>query len=203
MNNLGRAPSKILTRDAAYKLLFPYTEDFFLPALQSGLNDFCSSIAPGVRSRLSKRSLASVLNDLVVDEAIKRFDGEKGVRINEDRGFKAFIFDERAAVRIKKVDKHYRYSNYPTAQQLDILYQKEINGFESATYVILGYSLSDDWRDVDEVSLCCWYGQSRRWEIPVAGEMTGYLFDPSGQAATTIQKPTVRPKQTKRMGANA
>ncbi|MFH1924335.1 MAG: hypothetical protein ABIP48_31170 [Planctomycetota bacterium] len=201
MKNLWHDPAKILNREAAQTLLLPYMEDYFLPAIKAGLNVFCE-IAPAIRTMLSKRTLAGYLNDAIVYDATARFSDEQGVVINEDHGFTAFVFDERAAVRIKKVNQQHRYRNYPTDQQVNLLYQKRLEGMEAATHVILGYRLDDIWRDIRETSLSCWYANSRRWEIPVGGDMTGYLFDADGNATTTVQKPVVRPRQAAKENAS-
>lgn len=68
-----------------------------------------------------------------------------------------------------------KYSNYPTKQQVKLLYQRELPGIGSATHVIFGYRLDDLWRQIDQVSFVCWRGNRRRWEIPVADNLDAYL----------------------------
>jgi len=196
--NLHRSPNSMLTRDKGKDLLLPWVEDFFLPAIQTGIN-MMALLTPMQRRPLSKRSLAGMLNDYIVDDVIRRFDGVKEVAIDNDCGFWSFGFgDGAAALRIKKVNRDGHYRNYPTPQQVDLLYQRFLTGMGNPTQVVLGYRLDSLWRNIEQVDFICWNGHRRHWAIPVNDDLQAYLPAIAAEEAATSQKRLVTPKQNQK-----
>ena len=64
MKNLRRPRRNILSRERAYRLLNPYFDDLFVPAIQTGLNRL-AALTPEQRQDLSARTKASMLNDYI------------------------------------------------------------------------------------------------------------------------------------------
>src|SRR4051794_32615909 len=103
MANLWRPIKNLLTLEEGQKVLEPYIDDFNL-AIRRGLTSY-QQIPPLIRAQFRPRTAATTLNDLVVADAIRRFEGhEPEIVINEDFEGALFIFQGRATVRFKKVN---------------------------------------------------------------------------------------------------
>jgi hypothetical protein len=187
----------MLSRERAFDLVMPF-EDDFVAAVQVGI-DSMATLSPAQRLPLSKRTLANMLNDYIVTDATQRLHDNKAVKIDTELGFTTFLIGS-AAVRIKKIDKKGRYSNYPTQQQIDLLYQRIFPDVELLTQVIFGYRLDDLWREIKQVSFVCWNGNRRHWEIPVADDLHAYLPAIAAQEAAA-RETLVRPKGGKKRRA--
>ena len=103
MNNLGRSRENILTRESGHSLLNDLYDDFGL-SIKSGLNNF-GKLPPEIRADMRNRTLAGTLNDLIVQDAIRRFDKAVGISLDEDCDGALFIVQGKAALRFKKVGK--------------------------------------------------------------------------------------------------
>jgi hypothetical protein len=187
----------MLSRDKAFDLVMPFELDF-VAAVQTGI-DAMATLTATQRRPLRKRTLANMLNDYIVDDATQRLHDTKSVKLDTELGFTTFLIGS-AAVRIKKVDKKGRYSNYPTQQQIDLLYQRIFPDVELLTQVIFGYRLDELWREIKQVSFVCWNGNRRHWEIPVADDLHAYLPTIAAQEAAARQS-LVRPKGGKKRRA--
>jgi hypothetical protein len=189
MSNLRRRRDRILRRDDAHKLLKDFYDDF-TSAATHGLNQL-ASIPPAIRGPLKPRTLANVLNDHIVENAIRLFDSSPGWKINQDFDGTFFVFGERAALRFKKVEGAQSPSNVRTDRQVDIGYQMEVVGIQSATYINIGYEVNQTWTGLKSVSLSCFRGASLVWSIPISEQIEAFLFDHEGNA-TESPKPVVR-----------
>jgi hypothetical protein len=198
-NKLRRLSNSMMGRETARDLLLPYAEDYLLPAIQVGI-DAMTALKPKQRRPLQKRTLANMLNDYVVDDAVSRLHDVKGVDIDTDLGFTTFTINREVVLRIKKINKDGKYSNYPTKQQINLLYQRMLPGIDPMTQVIFGYRLDDLWREIKQVSFVCWNGDRRHWEIPVADDLQSYLPVISMQE-TSGRRSLVKPKGNKKRSA--
>lgn len=201
MNSLGRNRKNILSRENAQKLFKDHYDDI-VACVQHGLNSF-ANLPPAIRSNLRNRTLAGVLNDLIVKDAVRRFEGDELIQINDDCDGAFFIFSGLAALRFKKVTTFLAPSNVPTRRQLQIREQQlEFEGISRPTVVNVGYQLNSIWTDVTGVTLFCRRGGSIVWKIPVAGDLQSYMFDADGNARPTTA-PIVRSTRKRKEAENA
>lgn len=179
VSNLRRPPEKILSRDAAYRLLLSYFDDL-VESVRTGITMY-NTIPGKLRAGWRPRTHASVLNDYIITEARERLDGMPGVKINDDHQGAFFVVKGKAALRFKKIADGGRPVSYPTPRQRCITWQTEIEGIPKATYVDVQYLPNDVWTEIKTVSLACYNGR-RLWEFPIAGQLETYLFDSEGEA---------------------
>lgn len=200
MRNSRRPEQKILTEENARRLLAEHFDDIAL-CVRDGLTLF-RTLPPALRSPCRNRTLACLLNDLIVDRARTAFqDRGDEVVIFEKFESTFFVFDSRAALRFKKTVQDLSPQNYPTDRQLKIRAQTpeqlelEGEGFERVTFVDVSYRLDPIWTSMTGVTLCCWRNTTRLWTIPIAGEVESSLFDDKGSLLPDVQEgPVVRVK---------
>ena len=90
------------------------------------------------------------------------------IKVNDDCGFRLFVVDDAAALRVKKVDRQSKPSNIRTEQQSKVELQLELPGVTKATIVTLGYHLNELWNKVLWVKLICRLDGRLLWTIPVS-----------------------------------
>lgn len=202
MKNLRRDPKNILTREEAQELLSPFFADCFIPAIQAGLNKF-AGLTADQRTDMTARTKASILNDYVAADLEHRIrEEELDIQVNEDCGFKLFVFGERAALRIKKVDRQSNSKNIQTEQQRRMELQLELPGVIKATYVTLGYHLDVLWDKVLWVKIICRCNGRQRWILPVSVDpLQAMLFKEGPASRANERKARVRVRRHKAEGA--
>ena len=200
MKNLRRPRKNILTREKAGELLQPYYDDF-VACVQAGLNQF-SDLPNSLRVISRPRTLANLLNDAIRSDAEKRFLNDVQVLMNLQHEGAIFIFAGKVAIRFKKVDADGMPRNVPTGRQHSISEQQlELSGITVPTVVNLGYRPNILFTEILSVSLICRRHKELLWEIPLADQLQGYLFNNEGEAQP-VGAPVVRPKLI-RKAANA
>ena len=137
-----------------------------------------------------------MLNDYVVDDLAARLAGEQGVTISDDCGFKIFVFSDRLALRVKKVDRCKKHSNVRTKQQHSIdLQQLELPGIRRPTFVTLGYHLDPLWDKAFWVHAICRQNGEIQWALPVTNDpLQAVLFTERMAGAGKQRKARVRVK---------
>lgn len=99
----------LLTEDETREVMAPYEER--LGSVLSRAFDRWQSIPPEHTFPMSARSRASLIHDLIVDEAGIEFAGEDHVTVSHKRGTVVLVFAGKVAVRFKKVSGNaLRYS---------------------------------------------------------------------------------------------
>lgn len=202
MKNLRRDPQNILTRDEALKLLGPHFADCFIPAIQAGLNKY-AGLSADQRADMTARTKANILNDYVGADLERRIKEEElDAQVNYDCGFRMFVFGERAALRVKKVDSHSNSKNIQTKQQQRLELQLELPGVVKATYVTLGYHLDALWDKVLWVKVICRSNGRQRWILPVTVDpLQAMLFKEERTSPANERKPRVRVRRHRTEGA--
>lgn len=200
MRNLRRPRNRILTREQADEILKPYYDDL-LRCVQSGLDQFLQ-LPDSLRAVSRPRTLANLLNDTIRSDAVRRFQDDVQVSMNLEHEGALFIFAEKIALRFKKVDADLMPRNVRTARQHDIAEQQlELSGVTIPTVVNLGYQPNVIFTEIRSVSLICRRHRNLLWQIPLADELQGYLFNNEGEAQP-VGTPVVRPKLTRKVAAN-
>lgn len=102
-------------------------------------------------------------------------DGRPGVTlIRKDDETLIMIFEDRAVVRLKKLNSDLKISYIPTEQAKSWAAQEPIDGFPEATNLVAGYTL-DEFGDLERLLLVCSKHNRRMWVLDLddtAGEAT-------------------------------
>lgn len=195
MSNLWRTRDSLPSAEHGQNYLETPTEQIFLPAIRSGLDQFLE-ISSSSRSPLRNRTKANLLNDYITHDAIANYHDaqypEAALSLNEDCDGCMFLVDQVFSLRIKKLDTNYKPRNYPTNRQVDIKWQQlELPGVPMPTYVTLGYRLDPSWTSIRDVKIICDFGVYNHWTIPVCGEVGVPLLD-AQMSADDIPAPRPR-----------
>ena len=176
MKKLGRPVEKLLSSSEAHKLLAPYYDEINA-AVREGLSIY-QTIPAQVRAAFKARTAAGALNDLIIKDAIRRFDGqEPKISINDDYEGTLFVFGDKAAVRFKKVATDLRPSNITTKRQRSMECQLEIEGIVPCTLLSIAYVVDETFTKVQRVHLVCWNSGIRRWAMTISkSEIEPFLF---------------------------
>ncbi len=178
MAHLQRSKEKLLSQEEAWDILNPMA-DRIVKSVQEGLNHFSEGLSGPLRQRLRPRSFSSSLNDCIVYEASQIFAEVEGVQVFEECESTWFLFSPRAVLRFKKVDESETPRNFPTRRQSKITYQQhEFSVCDSKPTVInIGYQPNKFFTEIKSVSLSCHDGSYVCWQLPLAGEISTFMFD--------------------------
>ena len=152
--------SPLLTQDAAALLLAPHLAD-----LASSMRDAVERYnhERATLGPLRARTRACTINDYASENAERVLDGRTGVRLIRTRDESLYIvFQDRAIVRIKKLNGDLTINCIPTRQARSWAAQQPLEGFPDATNLIAGYML-DEFGDIDRVLLVCSKYGRRMW----------------------------------------
>jgi hypothetical protein len=198
MNNLGRPVKNLLTLEEGQKVMEPYVDDCIL-AVRRGLTAY-QQIPAALRAQFRPRTAANSLNDFIVADAYRRFEGhEPEIVINDDYDGVLFIFQNLASVRFKKVNQQLRASNIETERQLQILYQHELPGVTRCTQLTVGYTMNEAFTQVGNIHVVCWHGERIRWAFPISEAVDPFLFVVGRKPAQSDKNgPNVRSKAGRR-----
>ena len=123
-------------------------------------------IPPHVSAAFTVRSHASVIHDLIIEQASKNLPAD----LFDLSGLKLFVFDDRAAIRFKKFSEGYLSSNQPTKQVQKFRFQEPLNGIPTIMNLEAGYVVNQISNEIDSVNLTCPNGRSIYWQIELDGE---------------------------------
>jgi hypothetical protein len=176
--NFRRGKKNILTAEEAEKILNPFMDDL-IQSVNDGKRHFdqepASQLVP-----YRKRTKACMLNDAISEGARKRFDGVKGVKIDDSHESIFFVFEGQLGVRFKKLDEGGAICNVPTERQDKISFQVlSIAGIKAPTLVSFVYKLNSLWTEIVRMKILCKWGDETLWAIPaITGAQAGTLpFD--------------------------
>jgi len=124
--------------------------------VHAGLDDFNVNY-DSERFRLSARSRASVIRDLIFFHVRRLFEGVKGVKILQKETFEGLLVEQRILLRIKKLNNKKQASNLPTRQALDFSNQQLcFEGFLPPIACLnLGYIPDKAWVCAEEIVIAC------------------------------------------------
>lgn len=181
---------KIIERDEALAILDPFLADLRTCILRGWEQYHAQPVAQ--EQRASRRSRASLVHDLIVETAKRLFTGRAGVRIDEARGFLALVFEDRVAVRFKKLNGAMRPSHIPTGQAQSFAYQLLLFG-EDATNLIAGYQLDVLGVNLEHIAITCPQGNGIAWyamiDAPIAAMPALNVEAPLPKPKITVKRP--------------
>lgn len=154
--------SPLLSQDAAEALLAPH-----LLELSTSMRDAVKRCREerGRLGPVSARTRACLINDYASENAERLLAGRPGVELirTEDETL-IMIFEDRAIVRIKKLNSDLQISFIPTGQAKLWAAQQPLDGFPEATNLVAGYTL-DEVGDLDRLLLICSKHNRRLWAL--------------------------------------
>ena len=107
-----------------------------------------------------------MLNDAISEGARKRFDGVKGVKIDDSHESIFFVFEGQLGVRFKKLDEG-GSCNVPTERTGQISFQVlSIAGIKAPMLVSFVYKLNSLWTEIVRMKILCKWGDETLWAIP-------------------------------------
>jgi hypothetical protein len=166
----------MLTREDARTLFDPHFESL-AGALEGAWRAYHLDYA-ALLHRHSTRSRATIVHDLIVDDARNRFGQTPGVTIDERRGLFLLNFEGRALLRFKKLGRNLRPHSTPTIQTSLFDDQEPLQALMASlplphmpttpTHVYAGYALSANGLELKGLYLVCPQGQRNVWvdELP-------------------------------------
>lgn len=197
VNNLWKNPRDIIGKPEANAILQPHYQRL-IGCVEAG-RDHYRRFEMELLGPLKRRTKAGILNDAVVADAKRRFDGSKNVSIDDEHDGCFLVFDNRLALRFKLLDKHDATRNVRTTRQKCVSFHRRqtLPGFESLDFVTLGYRLDDLFYEVTEMKIVCWFGDRKLWRIGLGAADESLLYSAEEVlAAESESAPTVRSKGT-------
>lgn len=162
----------LIERDIAINALPTLSE--FRPVMLEGWKEWLRQ-PPKFRSKMTSSARASIVHDLMVDAAARRFVDH--AKLIDKSGLKLFVFNDFICVRIKKHDEELLSKNQPTLQVRNFLGQQQIEGVPSIYNLEMGYILDASQTEIIATNLICPNGYRNRpyWCVELKDE--GYLYN--------------------------
>ncbi len=131
--------------------------------IKLGWDDFMSEYSPAQRLKMSSRSRASVVHDLIVLRARETFETHIGAQCLDKEKMFVVAFHAGAAIRFKKLDERFLASGIGTSQALDFMAQEALPGIPEYVYLQAGYRLNGLETDLEGIYLTCPRGRSANY----------------------------------------
>lgn len=167
------------TRDQAQEHLNSYVEAFER-CVRGALDEFTTEYGP-LRHKLSKRSQASIIHDLMVANFRAEFgtarDSVGPVAVHHKNNLSLVVVENgRYKIKLKKLDERLLAKNIPTQAALRFVWQQlAFKQVEPPTHLHIGYQV------VDEASLT----SSKVWVTCPAGNQVGWSWELTDGATAT------------------
>jgi len=193
--DFGRSRQNILGRDEAHRILSPHYDDLIL-SVNAGMDHF-AGIPEKYKKPFSRNTKARMLNDAIRHHAMRRFDGVRGVVIDDQLDSLFLVVRGELAIRFKKSNKSGKTRNIPTERQVKLRYQQLVlPGFRRLTTVSLGYGVNPIWTEIIRMKIYCRFGEETQWSIPLIEGVQARKL-PGIAADDQSAPPAVRSKKRK------
>jgi hypothetical protein len=198
--DFGRGRRNILGRDEANRILSPHFDDLIL-SVNAGMDHF-AGIPDKYKKPFSQNTKARMLYDAIRHDAMRRFDGVRGVVIDDQLDSLFLIFRGELAIRFKKSNKAGKTRNILTERQVKLRYQQLVlPGFRQLTTVSLGYGVNPIWTEISRMRIYCRFGEEIQWSIPLIEGMQARKLPGIEKVDDQSSPPAVRSKRRKQEGA--
>lgn len=192
-----------LTLEEAQDLLGPYLDRLFM-CINGAVKSYVAR-DPEERAILKPRTRAGIINDFMVHKALSELD-LPGVRIKWHRGQFMLIIEDKARIRLKKLNKRLRPSNIPTQQALSFLNQEQVHfSFPDESPPLTDLVAGYQWNQLETgagIWIVCPNQRTNQWVLAVedpahAAEVHSH---PSVSPSTVDRPRRVRPKVAPEVG---
>ncbi len=161
----------VALQDDVYKSLSPYFEQF-IKCIQDANKEQRDAIVPESRGKAKKRTISTLMNDIVSHNIRKTFTGVSGFEVIERYSQTQIRFSSELLIKTKQ-SKNNKIHFIPTQLALDFLEQVEqlkLHDMPSAiTNLILTYEWDITRTNIIKISFLCPVNKrDYHYEIPVA-----------------------------------
>lgn len=153
-----------LDEDGAYPVLSPYLEDIS-ECMYAGHRSLmkCRELLPKQFSCLKPRTLANMMNDLIVNLISDKFSAKDNVYCLE-KDFLLLDFDGQLLMRFKKLNKSLKPENVKTGQQRRIAQQCFLGRQQIVT---AGYRINAGFSSIKDMFVVYLRDNNIDWTIPL------------------------------------
>ncbi|MGZ7175982.1 hypothetical protein ACXKTX_20395 [Burkholderia gladioli] len=143
-----------IDKDEALQLL---GEDVHLihSCIQAGWDDFEQDFSIAQRIKLSPRTKANIVNDMIVERVKTSFDGHIGAEWLDINQMFLLSFFNGIVLRFKKLDSTFAASNNPTKQSNNFARQRSLPGIAKTIHLNAGYRLNELSTELEGIYLTC------------------------------------------------
>lgn len=188
----------LISAEAAHEILQPYYPKIVgcIHSAFAAANELRKA-APDICAPLESRTWATIINDLMVDNAKRAFAGlTPDIVLSLEAGFLIIDFHGRIKMRLKKLRDNLHPCNIKTGTQQAYEDQTLYDG--PATLVTAGYRL-DAAGLFRYAHIVCWSGPELRWSLRLPGpdemqQPTKLISDVQPPAPTLVVKKLKQPK---------
>lgn len=136
--------------------------------VSGAFQDYQENVPDDVQMVFSSRTRASAIHDYMIDRAAKYATDRNGVRVFESKLMYGLTFDNKIALRFKKLNEEGLSKNQPTKQVQEFRGQVPIDGVEAVHHLEAGYILDDIQQSIQQVKLVCPSGEGIYWMIELS-----------------------------------
>lgn len=186
-----------VSREEARAILDPYLEKLHT-CISTAVSTY-QTMDPHYRAILSPRSRATFISDFMKQRAFELLAQIPGLRPSFQRGQFLVYVEDKLRLRLKKLDKQKRPSNYLTRRALSFLNtnQSALSFEDEAppiTDVVAGYQWNEHQTSLEGIFVVCPEGRGLRWDFEVtATTVEGTVVDMPVQSEEA-QRPVRRVK---------
>lgn len=193
----GKGMSMDLSADEALKTLQPHL-NAFCSWPKKAWETFQRNIAPQFSGFYSKRTRASIIHDLMINEAIRYSDKTPSFKNFNLNNLVGFVADEKIALRLKKLDRKKLPKNIPTDQVQSFRSQRSLPGISVIHHLEIGYCLDNLERGIDAIYLVYPRGlKNNFWSYQITeSEAKPIIEDIFRNKSEEVAPATIRPKNT-------
>lgn len=157
------------------------TQDNALEILQPHLTKLCSILtgawsdylkySPEQKILHSPRTRANIIYDHAIDRAKTDLVDDESVRLVElpaEHKQKLLLFRDALTVRPKMLDGKLMPKNHKSAQNSDLMGQRQLPGIPDICHLIAGYQLNGQETAVESLYLTCPNGKKNYWAFDIS-----------------------------------
>ncbi|WP_027365054.1 hypothetical protein [Desulfotruncus alcoholivorax] len=160
-----------IPENEAKQILAPYIPSI-TKCIEAAVQEYLLNVR---RIQFSKRTRASIINDLIIDYAFKYLQNEPGIRWSFKRNCFYFFIQDKFKLKFKMFDKNLKTRNIPTQQVLKFINQQEnfLNFPDlppAVTNIFAGYRWNYLQTEHEGFFITCPDGSSNLWVIELISE---------------------------------
>jgi len=184
----------VASLEDAQEFVLDYAQRF-LDAIISANEEQKTSLSPRARAKTKKRSISSLMNDIVAFNLIEKLSDIPGIKFDLSYNQLKIIFSPNFILKCKKSENG-KISYINTQSMFDFMHQLPTmlpNMPSPATNIFLVYEWNKTRTEINKVAIQCPAGKhSNFWEVPIA-----LPSEPLPQITNPI--PTATPLETGRV----
>jgi hypothetical protein len=148
-----------------------------IACIEGAWAEYYDAVPPAIRAQVGSRARAAVVHDLMVHQALRVFQGVKGINFVTARGYVHMSVQGRLLIRLKKLDDKGRPANYQTKQVKELNSGGMLADIPEAIRLVAGYQLDGLQSALASLLIVAPRGRSLAFKLTIKnyGEGTGSL----------------------------